>query len=123
MALHPPDDEWGIDEAAPVIARAVNDVAAWTVTGGGAPLAIEQRDLLTDLGEVTMSDAEPVRLADLPPRLRDLAKTWGPYKSLTGTALRELLTAEGVRTTSTGNVPRVDLDSLRAVLGRRDEEE
>jgi S-DNA-T family DNA segregation ATPase FtsK/SpoIIIE len=115
------DDEKGVDDAAPVIARAVHGAAAGTALGGAAPLAIEVRDLLEDLAEVTRGTRAPVRIADLPARLRDLAEHWGPYRTLTGTALREQLEDYGVRTTNTGNVPRLDPASLRDVLGRRGE--
>lgn len=116
------DDEKGIDEARPAIARALGNLAPGTAAGANSPLpAIEVRDLLDDLDEVTRGEAEPVRLADLPPRLRNLAKTWGPYRALTGTQLRDLLDGEHVRTTNTGNVPRLDPGDLRRVLAARGE--
>ena len=76
---------------------------------------------LADLAEVLGGDAGPVRLADLPPRLRKLAPSWAAYKTLTGTALRQLLEAEDVRVTNSGNVPRVDLADLRRALAERGE--
>jgi S-DNA-T family DNA segregation ATPase FtsK/SpoIIIE len=75
---------------------------------------------LADLAEVTRHDSGPVRLADLPPRLRKLAPSWGPYRSLTGVQLRELLDAEDIRVTNTANVPRVDPADLRVVAGMRE---
>ena len=115
------DDDTGYDAATDVIARTMQTVAAGTAVGGSVPLAITARDLLTDLGEVMRNDVDPVRLSDLPPRLRDLAKTWAPYKTLSGTQLREQLARLGVRTTNTGNVPRLDKADLLEVLDRRGE--
>ena len=115
------DDEKGIDDAAPVIARAVAGAAAGTALGGVSPVAIEARDLLDDLDEVTRGETGPVRLADLPPRLRKLARHWAAYRTLTGVQLIEQLDEEGVRWTRTGNVPRLDPEDLRDVLGRRGE--
>ena len=116
------DDEKGIDDARPVIARAVAGAAAGTALGGVSPVAIEARDLLDDLDEVTRGSSGPVRLADLPPRLRKLAPHWAAYRTLTGVQLIEQLDEEGVRWTRTGNVPRLDPgEDLRDVLGRRGE--
>ena len=66
-----------------------------------------------------MLGADRVRLADLPALLRDLAPTWGPYRTLTGVQLRDLLDDAGVRTTNVGNVPRLDPADLRRVLAER----
>jgi len=116
------DDDTGYDAAAEVIARAVRSVAPGTAIEANSPVAaIEIRDLLADLAEVLGDSAEPVRLADLPPRLRKLAPSWGVYKTLTGTGLRQLLDAEGTRTTNTGNVPRLDPQDLRRALAERGE--
>jgi hypothetical protein len=65
------------------------------------------------------AEAPRLRLADLPALLRDLAPTWGPYRVLTGVQLRDLLDDAGVRTTTTGNVPRLDPADLRRVLAGR----
>ena len=119
VALHQVDDEKGIDDAAPVIARAVAGVAAGTAARAASPVAIEARDLLDDLDEVM--GARPVRLADLPPRLRKLAPHWSPYRTLTGVQLIEQLDDEGVKTGRTGNVWRVDPADLRRVLAERGE--
>jgi S-DNA-T family DNA segregation ATPase FtsK/SpoIIIE len=115
------DDDTGYDAAAEVIARAMANVAPGTPTTGAVPvLAIEARDLLDDLDQV-VSD-ERVRLADVPALLRDLAPTWGPYRTLTGVQLRDLLDDAGVRTTNVGNVPRLDpADLHRALAGRHAE--
>lgn len=118
----PVDDDTGYDAAAEVIARAVRNVAPGTMIEANSPVAaIEARDLLADLAEVTGGDAGPVRLADLPPRLRKLAPSWAAYKTLTGTALRHMLEAEDTRTTNTGNVPRLDPADLRRALAERGE--
>jgi S-DNA-T family DNA segregation ATPase FtsK/SpoIIIE len=116
------DDDTGYDAAAEVIARCMQAVAPGTPVGAGAARpAITARDLLADLAEVTREDGAPVRVADLPPRLRALAPSWSAYRSLTGVQLRQALTDEGVRTTNTSNVPRLDPADLRRVLDGRGE--
>ncbi len=57
----------------------------------------------------------------LPARLRSLAPSWTAYKQLSGTQLRQLLEAEGTRTTNTGNVPRLDPADLRSAIADRSE--
>ena len=112
------DDDTGYDAAAEVIARAMAGIAPGTPTAGTVPApAIEARDLLDDLAAVLGTDR--VRLADVPALLRDLAPGWGPYRTLTGVQLRDLLDDAGVRTTTTGNVPRLDPADLRRVLTER----
>jgi S-DNA-T family DNA segregation ATPase FtsK/SpoIIIE len=113
------DDDSGYDAAAEAIARAMAGIAPGTLTAGTVPApAIEARDLLDDLDAVLGSDR--VRLADVPALLRDLAPAWGPYRTLTGVQLRELLDDAGVRTTNVGNVPRLDpIDFRRVLAGRR----
>jgi S-DNA-T family DNA segregation ATPase FtsK/SpoIIIE len=118
------NDDTGYDAAAEVIARAVAKVAPGTAIEANSPVAaIEVRDLLTDLAEVLAGESEigSVRLADLPPRLRKLAPSWGAYKTLTGAALREQLDDEGVRTTNSGNVPRLNVADLRKAIAERGE--
>ena len=114
------DDDTGYDAAAEVIARAMANIAPGTPTSAtvSAP-AIERRDLLDDLDQVL--GTERVRLADVPALLRDLAPTWGPYRTLTGTQLRSLLDDEGVKTGRTGNVWRLDPADVRRVLAQRDD--
>jgi S-DNA-T family DNA segregation ATPase FtsK/SpoIIIE len=111
------DDDTGFDAAAEVIARAVAQAAPGVRAGAAAPAAIETRDLLGDLDEVLAH--ERVRLADLPALLRDLAPAWGPYRTLTGVRLKELLDAEGVRVVTKANVSRLDPADLRHVLAGR----
>ena len=97
------DDDTGFDAAAEVIARAMAAIAPGTPTAGTVPApAIEARDLLDDLAAVLGTDR--VRLADVPALLRDLAPTWGPYRTLTGVQLRDQLDGAGVKTGRTGNV-------------------
>jgi len=116
------NDDTGYDAAAEVIARSVGNVAPGTAIQANSPVAaIEVRDVLADLAEVIDGDGGPVRLADLPPRLRKLAPSWGAYRALTGTELRQLLENEGARTTNTGNVPRLDPKELRRVISERSE--
>jgi DNA segregation ATPase FtsK/SpoIIIE, S-DNA-T family len=112
----------GNDQVTPIIERSLAEIARLgrEVPGTGTVLAIEVRDLLDDLSEVLSSDSEPVRLADLPPRLRKLAPTWGPYRALNGVQLRDLLDTEGIRVTNTGNVPRLDPADLRYALSYRE---
>jgi S-DNA-T family DNA segregation ATPase FtsK/SpoIIIE len=114
------DDDTGQDDAAEVIARAVAAAAPGTPVEGGRPVpAIESRDLLDDLDEVL--DTERVKLADLPALLRDLAPAWGPYRTLTGVRLRDLLAAQGVRVITKANISRLDPADLRSALAERDE--
>jgi S-DNA-T family DNA segregation ATPase FtsK/SpoIIIE len=114
------NDDTGYDAAAEVIARAVAKVAAGTPIGAeSAEPAIEARDLLADLDEVL--GRERVRLADVPALLRDLAPTWGAYRTLTGAQLRDELDDAGVRTTNAGNVLRLNPADLRRVLAERSE--
>lgn len=117
------DDDTGWDAATDVIARCMQDVKPGTPVGGSAQLAITARDLLTDLAEVLRDDTAPARIADLPARLRKLAPSWTAYRVgvLSGMQLRELLVNEGVRTTNTGNVPRLDPEDLRRALAERGE--
>jgi S-DNA-T family DNA segregation ATPase FtsK/SpoIIIE len=117
------DDDTGQDDATEVIARAMKMLAPGTPAGAtlALPAAEPPRDLLADLAEVTRDDSEPARLSVLAVRLKDLAKTWGPYRQLTGVQLAELLDAEGVRWTNAKNVPRLDLADLRRALAERGE--
>ncbi len=113
------DDDTGFDAAADVIARAVGNMAPGTRASAPAPQAIEARNLLADLDAVL--GQEKARVADLPARLRKLAPAWAPYRTLTGTQLRERLGEAGVRTTNTGNVLRLDPAALHRALATRDE--
>jgi S-DNA-T family DNA segregation ATPase FtsK/SpoIIIE len=113
----------GNDQVTPIIERSLAQIAR---LGRGLPGAsrdravIEVRDLLTDLDQVL--GAERVRLADVPALLRELAPGWGEYRAMTAIRLRELLDADDIRTTNTGNVLRLDPADLRAALAIRERE-
>lgn len=110
----------GRDQVTPLIDRALAELRRRNRAVPGTDRqrpAIQDRDLLEDLDEVL--SAERVRLADVPALLRDLAPHWVPYRTLTGTALRELLEDEGVPTTNSGNVRRLDPGQLRKVIADR----
>ncbi|MGV9600786.1 hypothetical protein ACWDR1_29415 [Streptosporangium sandarakinum] len=81
----------------------------------------EDRDLLEDLAAV-LGD-QTVRISKLPALLGKLAPRWAPYRTLTGTALREQLAEMGVKVPSTGNVWPVSPDLIRDALARRTAEE
>ena len=110
------------DQVSPIIRRALAEIArrGRGLPGAGRERVLEVRDLLDDLDQVL--DSERVRLADLPALLRDLAPTWGQYRTLTGLRLKDLLAAEGVRVTTKGNVSRLDPADLRRVLADRQAE-
>ncbi len=113
------DDDTGQDDAAPVIARAMAGVAAGTATGGARPLAIVQRDLLTDLGSAVKGDGR-VKLRDAIGLLRGHAPAELRYKKLTAAQLREELEDEGVKTVNTSGTIWLETRSLREVLATRD---
>jgi S-DNA-T family DNA segregation ATPase FtsK/SpoIIIE len=113
----------GNDQVSPLVGWALDEMARHgrPVPGTGTPArAVEARDLLADLDAV-MDGPDRVRLADLPARLRNLAPAWGPYKTMTRIDLDALLGREGVRTTNTGNILRLDPADLRDALARRAE--
>jgi S-DNA-T family DNA segregation ATPase FtsK/SpoIIIE len=103
----------GDDQVTPLVARALAEMGrrGRELPGSGL-LAIEARDLLADLAEVTREDSGRVNVADLPPRLRKLAPSWAAYRALTGVQLRTQLEVEGVRVFTTGGTLRVDPASL-----------
>lgn len=120
VQVHRLDVKRDNDQVTPLVNRALAEMArkGRALPGTGTALAIEARDLLADLAEVTRDDPGRVNVAELPPRLRDLAKAWGPYKRLTGTQLADLLRVEGVRVFTTGGTLRVDpADLARAATG------
>jgi predicted GIY-YIG superfamily endonuclease len=75
------------------------------------------RDLMADLSKVVTGD-ERVRVSALPHLLRQLAPTHLAYESLTGADLLDFLQRNGVRTTNTGNVRRLDPADLRRARDR-----
>jgi DNA segregation ATPase FtsK/SpoIIIE, S-DNA-T family len=108
------DDDTGFDAAADVIARAVAGVARGTALGGSSAAALEARDLLEDLDEVTGD--ERVKLRDAVGLLRALAPAHPPYRSMTARQLGEQLAARGVRTVNSSGTPYLDPAALRRVL-------
>lgn len=110
-----------VDQVPAIMDRALAEIArrGLAVPGTGVRRVIEARDLLADLDEVTRDAIDRVRLADLPGMLRKLAPAWHPYKSLTGTELRQQLEAADVRVTNSKNVPQLDPADLRKVLDER----
>ncbi|WP_225438090.1 FtsK/SpoIIIE domain-containing protein [Candidatus Frankia nodulisporulans] len=111
----------GVDDVTPVVERAMANLAPGTLTAAlgsaGATAEPETRDLLDDLDEVL--GTEVVRIADVPPRLRELAPGWGPYRKLTGADLVKQLAAEGIKVPSTGNRWPLDPVTVRKEIGRR----
>lgn len=104
-----------------VIARAV-EIRTDAGIGARPALAVAaDRDLLEDVA-VVLAGAR-VNAADVPPRLRELAPEWAPYRTLDGVRLRSLLADLGVRVPSTGNRWPVDPDAVRAALAGRDSAE
>jgi S-DNA-T family DNA segregation ATPase FtsK/SpoIIIE len=110
------------DQVTPIIERALAliEEKGRALPGSGAPAReIEQaRDLLDDLDAVLGS--EPVKAADVPALLANLAPKWEPYRKLTGKALRaELETNHGIKVPSTGNWYPVDPVTIREALAKR----
>jgi S-DNA-T family DNA segregation ATPase FtsK/SpoIIIE len=123
VQVHKLDSKSDNDQVSPLVRRALAEMArkGRELPGSGLPM-LESRDLLADLAEVTRDAGEPVRLSDLPARLRELAPSWGEYRSLTGVELRQRLTDAGVRTVKAGNVPLLHPDDLRRALAAREDE-
>lgn len=111
------------DQVTPIVNRALAAMAdegrAVPGTERG-PLAIVSRDLLADLSAVLAHRGGKVRVAALPGMLQNLAKSWGPYRGLTGKELRQLLDDEGVRVTNTGNVLELDVGDLARAIAERE---
>lgn len=109
----------GSDQVSPLIARSI---AAIEAAGRSVPRPgpMERRDLLADVAAV-LDDDEPIPVAEVPARLRRLAPSWGPYRSLTGKALREQLADQhGIKVPSTANRWPLDPATVRAVLADRE---
>lgn len=110
----------GNDQVTPLIERALKEIErrGKAVPGTDRPrAALEERDLLEDLDEALPT--EVVRLADIPALLRELAPQWSPYQTLNGRALDKLLKEEGIVTTNTGNVRRLDPVKVRLRIAER----
>jgi S-DNA-T family DNA segregation ATPase FtsK/SpoIIIE len=105
-------------QAVPVVQRSLQIREKAGYGSAGSAAALQQRDLLEDLASV--AGGQRARLADAASLLRDLAPNWIPYRDLTGTRLRDILVNKhGVRVTNSGNVLRLDVDSLRDALAAR----
>lgn len=107
----------GNDQVAPIIERSLAEMArrGRTVPGTDrAQRAIEARDLLEDLDEVTGD--ERVKLRDAVGLLRALAPGWAPYRNLTAKRLGELLADCGVRTVNSSGTWYLDPADLRRAL-------
>jgi DNA segregation ATPase FtsK/SpoIIIE, S-DNA-T family len=112
------NDDTGFDAAAEVIARSVGQVAPGTPIEGGRPVpAIEARNLLDDLAEVT--GTERVKLRDLVGLLRGLAPTWTQYQSMTAAQLGRDLNAAGVRVVNSSGTTWLDPARLRQAIADR----
>jgi S-DNA-T family DNA segregation ATPase FtsK/SpoIIIE len=116
------DDDTGYDAAAEVIERAMSYVdpdTAHTPVASGTDIEIEEekRDILSDVAEVLGGDVVPA--ADVPPRLRNLAPGYLPYRSMSGVQLRELLAEHGVKVPSTKRRYPVDPAAIRARIAER----
>ena len=112
------DDDTGHDDAAEVIARAMRSLAPGTPVGATLALpAVAERDLLADLASVLGADR--VKLRDAAALLRQLAPSWGRYKAMTATQLREDLAAEGVRTVNVSGTFHLDPAEVRRALDGR----
>ena len=109
----------GNDQVTPLIDRSLEEMAAQgrEVPGTGrARPAIETRDLLDDLDEVTGVDR--VKLRDAVGLLRALAPAWTPYAGMTAKQLGEQLAARSVRTVNSSGTPYLDPADLRAAIAR-----
>jgi S-DNA-T family DNA segregation ATPase FtsK/SpoIIIE len=102
------DDDAGRDDAAPVIARCMAEYEASGRPAAVDPAPVERRDLLADVAAVLDGD-EPVPVAELPPRLRQLAPV--------------VLDEEyGYQVPSTDNRWPVNPQAVRAILADREAE-
>jgi S-DNA-T family DNA segregation ATPase FtsK/SpoIIIE len=99
------------EQQARVVERAL-ELRGGTGRAMEIPAPVEQRDLLDDLAAV-LGDS-PVKSADVPPLLRDLAPEWRAYQSLTGTELRAWLARDyGITVPSTKNKYPIDPATVR----------
>ena len=108
------------DQVTPIIDRALAAIAdRGAVPGVGrvAPQIEAPRNLLEDLAEVLGN--EPVKAADVPALLRELAPRWAPYRTMTGKSLRTELAALGIKVSSTKNTFPVDPVAVREALARQ----
>ena len=109
----------GSDQVTPLIDRSLDEMARQgrAVPGTGRTrAAIETRDLLEDLDEVTGHDR--VKLRDAVGLLRTLAPAWTPYRQMTAKQLGEQLAGRGVRTVNSSGTPYLDPADLRHAIAR-----
>ncbi|WP_405070404.1 DUF853 family protein [Kribbella sp. NBC_01510] len=107
------------DQLSPVIKRSLAAVKG-TVPGTGTTAAAVRRDLLEDLAEVLAGD-EPVKAADVPALLRELAPDWAPYQRLNGAQLRDALKRDhGITIPSTDRKYPVSPAVIRQALAERE---
>lgn len=111
------------DQVTPIIKRSLDamDQRGARPLTIGAPPTVVVRDLLEDLDEI-LGD-KPLRAADVPALLSQLAPDWVPYRQMTGKSLRIELAKRGVKVSSTGNVWPVDPVVVRRALATRSTED
>jgi DNA segregation ATPase FtsK/SpoIIIE, S-DNA-T family len=82
------------------------------------------RDLLDDIATVLDAyrwDSPKVPAADIPARLRTLARDWTPYQTINGPQIRRYLDTEhGLKVPTTGRRYPVDPAAIRDAIIRRD---
>lgn len=111
----------GRDQVTPIIARALALIErrGEGVPGANTPRRDTEgdRDLLEDLDAVM--DNEPVKAADLPGLLRNLAPRYAGYQGLTGKNIREQLAGDyGIKVPSTNREYKVDPVTVREALAK-----
>ncbi len=115
------DDDTGYDAAAEVIERAMRyfdlNTAHAPPASGAEAAREERRDILADVAEVLGGEIVPA--SDVPPRLRELAPGYLPYRSMSGVQLRELLAEHGVKVPSTKRRYPIDPAMIRARIAER----
>jgi S-DNA-T family DNA segregation ATPase FtsK/SpoIIIE len=112
----------GNDQVTPLVRRSLAEIERLgkPLPGPNARPVVVKRDLLADVAKVLERDHEPVKSADIPRRLRELAPMWRPYAELNGTALRERLEdLYGIKVPTTGNKFPVDPSVIREALAAR----
>ena len=105
-----------------IVARAMAELARQGRPVPGTergPLAIVSRDLLADLMTVLRSP-DRILVRDAVGLLRELAPSWGRYRTMTATSLRGDLLELGVRTVNTSGTHFLDPADLRAAVARRE---
>jgi S-DNA-T family DNA segregation ATPase FtsK/SpoIIIE len=111
-----------VDQVPAIIERALDAIAraGRGIPGSGTTRAMleGERDLLEDLDAVLGHEALPI--AKIPALLMAYAPAWGPYRTLTGKALRERLARDyGIKVPSTDRRYPLDPAAVRTELARR----